>query len=352
MFNKTIQPSLDWIQLEITTKCNAQCIYCPHLYFSETKDMSMETFYGIASCLNNTNLVYLQGWGEPLLNHDIFRMIEFCKMNNKLVGFTTNGQLLEEKIIVELINLRLDILCVSLAGTNSSTHNRLRQGNNFDQIISNLNLLRELKKQNKVTKPNLHIAYLMLESNFKEMRNIILLAQKLGAKQIIASNLTLIIEKELMTEALFNNKRKYDYYYSMLEQIKEEAFKKEIIFFYHNPIPSPFLSGLNCSENICNALVIDVEGNVSPCVFTMPSLNKNLVINNKKIPSHYFQDQLFPLKEKSFGNITSENLLEIWNKKSYSTFRSYFDRTIEAIPDSNTFARPECCAKCYKSLAF
>ena len=189
----------------------------------------MEIFYGISSCLSNTNLVYLQGWGEPLLNDDIFRMIEFCKMKNKLVGFTTNGQLLEEKTIVELIDLKLDILCVSLAGTTSPTHNRLRKGNNFDQIISNLILLRELKKQKNVSKPNLHIAYLMLESNFEEMRNIVLLAQKLGAKQVIASNLTLIIEKELFSEALFNNEQNYNYYSSTLNQIKEEALKKDII---------------------------------------------------------------------------------------------------------------------------
>jgi MoaA/NifB/PqqE/SkfB family radical SAM enzyme len=351
MFNKTIQPALDWIQVEITTKCNAQCIYCPHLYFKETRDMPMKIFYGIASCLSNTNLVYLQGWGEPLLNDNLFRMIEFCKMKDKLVGFTTNGQLLEEKIIVELIDLKLDILCVSLAGTTSPTHNRLRKGNDFDQIISNLNLLRELKKQKNASKPNLHIAYLMLESNFEEMRNIILLVQKLGAKQVIASNLTLITGKKLFAEALFNNKQNYDYYSSVLEQIKKEALKKDIIFFYHNPIPSPFLSELNCSENICNALVIDVDGNVSPCVFTMPSLNKNLIINDNKIPSHYFQNQVFPLKEKRFGNIESESLFEIWNKKSYSAFRNYFDKTIEAILDSKIFERPECCAKCYKGLA-
>ena len=311
----------------------------------------MEIFYGISSCLSNTNLVYLQGWGEPLLNDDIFRMIEFCKMKNKLVGFTTNGQLLEEKTIVELIDLKLDILCVSLAGTTSPTHNRLRKGNNFDQIISNLILLRELKKQKNVSKPNLHIAYLMLESNFEEMRNIVLLAQKLGAKQVIASNLTLIIEKELFSEALFNNEQNYDYYSSTLNQIKEEALKKEIIFFHHNLIPSPFLSGLNCSENICNTLVIDVEGNVSPCVFTMPSLNENLIISDTKILSNYFQNQVFPLKEKSFGNIASESLWEIWNKKNYSAFRNYFDKTSQVIPNSNIFECPECCVKCYKSLA-
>lgn len=38
MFHKIIQPALDWTQLEITAKCNAQCIYCPHLFFRETRD--------------------------------------------------------------------------------------------------------------------------------------------------------------------------------------------------------------------------------------------------------------------------------------------------------------------------
>jgi hypothetical protein len=60
---------------------------------------------------------------------------------------------------------------------------------------------------------------------------------------------------------------------------------------------------------------------------------------------------VFPLKKKTFGNIALESLFEIWNKKSYSSFRSYFNKTIEYIPDSNIFERPECCTKCYKSLA-
>jgi hypothetical protein len=64
MFNETIMPALDWIRLEIKIKYNAKCIYCPHSYFRKTRDMPMEIFYVISSCLSNTNLVYLKGWGE------------------------------------------------------------------------------------------------------------------------------------------------------------------------------------------------------------------------------------------------------------------------------------------------
>ena len=109
--------------------------------------MSLDIFREIVPYFKNTGLVYLQGWGEPLLNENIFQMIQLCKMKDKLVGFTTNGLLLDEKIISTLIDLKLDILCVSLAGTTRATHNRIRKGNSFDQIISNLILLRQLKKK-------------------------------------------------------------------------------------------------------------------------------------------------------------------------------------------------------------
>ena len=63
IFNKTIQLALERSQLEIITKCKVECIYCSYLYFSETRDMSMEIFYSIASRLSNTDPVYLHGWG-------------------------------------------------------------------------------------------------------------------------------------------------------------------------------------------------------------------------------------------------------------------------------------------------
>jgi hypothetical protein len=88
-------------------------------------------------------------------------------------------------------------VCVSLAGTTPVTDNKLRKGNSFDQIISNLILLRQLRKKRGESKPDLHLAYLMIKSNFDEMRDVVSLARTLNAKQFIASNLILTIEKEL-----------------------------------------------------------------------------------------------------------------------------------------------------------
>jgi MoaA/NifB/PqqE/SkfB family radical SAM enzyme len=310
--------------------------------------MSLDIFRKIVPVFKNTGLVYLQGWGEPLLNENIFQMIEFCKMKDKPVGFTTNGLLLNKKIISTLIDLKLDILCVSLAGTNSATHNRLRKGNNFDQIISNLTLLRELKKKKGESKPALHLAYLMIKSNFDEIKNIISLARTLNAKQVIASNLTLIIKKDLCGEALFNDIPNIEYYSAVLKQIKEEALIEDIIFEYRNPVLNQ--SFQPCSENTNYSSVIDVEGNVSPCVFTMPSLYRNIECNDNKIPVHYFKDEVCQGYKTHFGNIVYESFDEIW-KKRYTDFRNFTSKPSKIANNSSRSDLVECCAKCYKSLS-
>jgi MoaA/NifB/PqqE/SkfB family radical SAM enzyme len=346
--NKFFRPDLDWIQVEITTRCNAECTYCPHGFFKSTKNMSLDVFRKITPCLKKTGLIYLQGWGEPLMNENIFEMVKICKMKDRQVGFTSNGMLLNEDTIKELVDLKLDILCVSLAGTSSDTHNRLRKGNDFNKIISNLLLLRDIKEKYNSELPRLHLAYIMLQSNFEEIRNIVSVAGMLDAKQVVGSNLSLIVRKNLYSEALYNNNN-CEYYDCVLREIKEEALSKNIIFDYRNP----FLldSFQKCSENISFSSVVDVEGNISPCVFTVPSLFKNMKCTDNKIPVHYFKDEACYVNEVGFGNIKRENFFKIWNKRRYADFRKFNSSSGKAVNYSSTSDLTGPCTKCYKGLS-
>ncbi len=160
--DKINSPELDWIQVEVTTCCDSACIYCPHNTMGSRLPnihMPLELFRKLIPFITQTKLIYLQGWGEPLLNRNIFEMIRICKDNAKHVGFTTNGMLLNEKTIRKLIDSKVDILGVSLAGTKATSHNKFRQGNDFDEIISNLNLLCRLKSEKNSQLPALHLAY-------------------------------------------------------------------------------------------------------------------------------------------------------------------------------------------------
>jgi len=338
---KLDSPPLDWVQVEVTTHCNGLCVYCPHTLMHKdwaNRHMPIELFNALVPFLKHTDLVYLQGWGEPLLNPHFFEMVRICKGQGKRVGFTTNGMLLTDDTLRTLVDLQVDIVAVSLAGTTATTHNQIRKGTDLNQIISHLERLGTIKAERNSRVPAVHLAYLMLRSNFHELKEILLLARRVEAKQVVASNLALIVDPSLADEALFHDTEGVNDYRAALGEIKQNASRENIIFDYHGP--NLDADSLRCRENVHRACVINVEGEVVPCVFTNPVLS-----------SHYiFQGESLPLKSMSFGNILSESLTHIWNKKEYAAFRGLFDPETTKKPERIRQAMPKCCIKCYKRL--
>ncbi len=349
--DKIGSPTLDWVQVEVTTRCNASCTHCPHsLIGSQWRgmDMPLKLFCELVPFLRYTDLVYLQGWGEPLVNKDIFEMIRICKDRGKRVGFTTNGMLLTEETLQTLVDLQLDIIGISLAGTTPRTHNQIRKGTDFNKLISEIERLRKIKAQKKTEAPAVHLAYLMLKSNFCELKEILSIANRVEAKQIVASNLTLIVDPELCPEAIFHDAQHMDYYRSTLDEIRQRAAREDIIFDYHGPGLDD--ASLGCRENVYQACVINVEGEVVPCVFTNPVLCGDRKLSGGKPCRYFFKDQSLPLRSMSFGNIQNESLTRIWNKEQYCRFREIFDPEA-GISRRQVWSRmPQCCLACYKGL--
>jgi MoaA/NifB/PqqE/SkfB family radical SAM enzyme len=359
--DKVGSPNLDWVQVEVTTYCNGSCIYCPHTVMRNLwtkRHMPMDLFHELVPFFGHTDLVYLQGWGEPLLNNDFFEMVRICKDQGKRVGFTTNGTLLTEDTIRTLIDLQLDIIGISLAGATAKTHNRIRKGTDFNKIISHLERLCKIKGEKKTRVPALHLAYLMLKSNFHELKEILPLAKRIGAKQIVVSNLTLIVDPKLSAEAIFNDTVRTDYYRNALDEIRHRAGRENIIFDYHGPGLDD--ASICCRENVHRACVINVEGEVVPCVLNnpvlspltpaLPPVGERVSVSDAKPPRYVFKDQSLPLRGMSFGNIRNESLTRIWNKKEYARFRDLFDPETRIKPEQIRSEMPQCCVKCYKRL--
>ena len=349
--DKIGSPTLDWVQVEVTTCCNAFCIYCPHTVMRKlwaNRHMPIKLFHELIPFLGHTDLVYLQGWGEPLLHKDFFEMVRICKDRGKRVGFTTNGMLLTEDTIRTLVDSQLDIMGISLAGTTAATHNQIRKGTDFNKLIFHLEQLCKIQAEKKTEVPAVHLAYLMLRSNFDELREILPLAKRVGAKQIVASNQTLIVDPKLSEEAIFNDTESTDYYRNTLSEIRDRAARENIIFDCHG-------LGLDdasvcCRENVHRACVINVEGETVPCVFTNPVLCGKRDLGDGKPSCYTFKDQSLPLTGMSFGNIRNESLTRIWNKKEYARFRNLFDPETDRKPGQTRSEMPECCVQCYKRL--
>ena len=57
-------------------------------------------------------MVYLQGWGEPFLHPELMTMVRIAKGTGCSVGTTTNGLLLNEKVIRQLVESGMDVLAL------------------------------------------------------------------------------------------------------------------------------------------------------------------------------------------------------------------------------------------------
>ena len=314
-------PFMDWIQIEVTSLCGFSCFYCPHTVYRDHWDhgsMSLETFRSISCNFKMANLIFLQGWGEPFLNGKIFEMIEIAKNEGSKVGLTTNGMFLNQETIDALINLELDILGISLAGTKPENHNRLRAGTDFNQITRCLLDLKEKKAQKKSPVPNVHLAYLMLRSNFEDLRDIIKYAKEINSKDIVCSNLNFFPSPELRNEAIFLDEGKISYYSEALKSLQSEAKNNAINFFFYNPVlPERSLS--LCPENILKSCFISQDGLVSSCVFTNIPLLGNA---GHPLPKHII-----------YGDIHQKSLSEIWDLDLYKNFRNIFAARKRSITD-------------------
>ena len=106
-------PQLDWIQVEISSHCNANCIYCPHSAFRanwQNRFLPIEVFQNLIPAFDKTRLIYLQGWGEPFMHPHFFKMLQIAKSADCMVGTTTNGTLLRRETIEKMVCRGLDII--------------------------------------------------------------------------------------------------------------------------------------------------------------------------------------------------------------------------------------------------
>jgi len=79
--------------------------------------MSWKTFENLSRSFNRFDMIYLSGWGEPLVHPRIWDMVTLVKENGKKVGFTTNGLLIDDTAREKLLSL-VDVIGISVDGAN------------------------------------------------------------------------------------------------------------------------------------------------------------------------------------------------------------------------------------------
>lgn len=109
--------------------CNLRCSYCDTKYaYYEGEEMGIEEIYKEIKRWN-CRRICITG-GEPLLQNDIYKLIDFLLQNEYKVSVETNGSIDISELASRNVVIKMDIKCPS-----SGMHEKMRR--------ENINLLRK-----------------------------------------------------------------------------------------------------------------------------------------------------------------------------------------------------------------
>lgn len=296
--------------------------------------MDLETFKKLSDFFPMVKNIYLSGWGEPLLNPHFFEMVKLAKKAGCNVGFTTNGALLDNKTIRDLVKDQVDLVSISLGGATQESHESKRVGSHFKKVNEKLALLNSIKIESRSEKPRILLLFMMFKENLNELANVVTLAADLKADGIVATNLDYVGHPSQDELRAFSCTNTIEESIVKIIEAQELAEKRNI---YFKAFPLQMNPVQVCSEDPLNNLYISEKGDVSPCVYL------NLPLDT--IP-RIFCNEKTKITPLTFGNIKENTLLKIWKDKEYVSFRENFDsRKMKA----NSAPLPESCKTCYKA---
>jgi radical SAM protein with 4Fe4S-binding SPASM domain len=265
-------------EIGIGNICNLKCPLCPVGTESELRKREFMTFDNYKKIIDDIApyafWVELYNWGEPFLNKDLIKMIEYAKEKNIGVGLSSNFNCITDEQIRGIID-KLDVLIISLDGVTQETYEKYRIGGKIDVVFDNITKLMQEKKSSK---PEIIWQYLINRYNEKEISLAKELAEKKGIR--IAFK-----DLKLGQEVRRSDKNNIDIENHKDMFTEEQIRDKRYIFNVKSP----------CNF-LYSKMTINQDGTVSPCAA--------------------IYDQTL-----DFGNIVQDGLKKVWNNDKFRSAR-------------------------------
>lgn len=169
-----------YLQIEHTTRCNARCIMCNHLYTGnrEARDLNLDILYRMEDVLKYVETVMLNGDGEPFLYADIEKSLALLQKHAVLIGTNTNLTYIPDKVWGYLKD-SFSFLNISCDGSSKALYEKIRKGLSFETFVKNL------KKLNSVAPDlNKNLDCVLMRQNIGDMENLVRFAADHGFQSV------------------------------------------------------------------------------------------------------------------------------------------------------------------------
>ena len=290
--------------------CNLRCPLCPtgNTTIARKQAMlSLEQYKELFDKIKEYALVVsLYNHGEPLLNPDVFSIIEHTHRNRVGTNISSNFNWPQPVEINDFIRSGLDYVTVSLDGVTQDSYQQYRVRGDIGEVFDNLKRLLSAKKTLRSKTPFVEWQFIVFKHNEHEVEEARKLASELGV------DLLRFISPGVPPEDMHNL------------ELQEKWMPRNPLYWERNPKlveERGYVFDQPCFY-LYRSMFIYPGGGVTPCCFAHD-------------------------ERQDFGNLYNNSVMEIWNNNAYRSARMLFSRSlpteerIETICDKCTVFRQD-----------
>jgi MoaA/NifB/PqqE/SkfB family radical SAM enzyme len=207
---------------------------------------------------NRFTFVSLHGWGEPLLNSELFKMINYAGSRGIITELTTNGTLIRENID-QIFESGLSEIAIGV-------YNR----DVFLKILPQVKELIRAKRDRGSVRPKTYLDITVYQKSLGQIPDLVCLASKTGVDAIILHRLFNVYGIDAHIQYI-SNKEEYTLFAEMHRLTNELGLELHLPPRHSRP----------CYV-VKHSVFVNAEGKVTPCCF----LPEFYIGNTSNLPLH------------------------------------------------------------------
>lgn len=269
--------------------CNHRCIFCAldYLKYKPNRlDRKILKHFLAEIASKGVKSVMLAGEGEPLMHEDIAEIVVYAKSCGLDTAITTNGVLLHNSLLINILpNLSWIKISLNAGTAESYAYIHKAKTGDFDRVIENIKEASRLKRE-KGYSCTVGVQLLLLKENYKEVANLAETIREIGADYLII--------------------KPYSQHRSSVNRLKDEINYKELLFL-EDGLKKYTGENFQIIFRKKTVLKIDKERPYKKCL-GLPFWMYLTSLGDLYACSAFLNDDRF-----CYGNIYKETFDKIWN---------------------------------------
>ncbi len=300
---------------EVTSRCNARCEHCGSSCgdFVPKDEITKEEIWGvlddIAAHYDPRKIMLFITGGEPLVKKDLFEIMDYANKLGFLWGMTTNGILIDEKVVEKMVETNMKTISVSIDGLEELHESFRKTPGAFKKIIKGLKLM-----QNCPSIVDIQVTTCVNKKNIGQLEQILELVKDIGIKD------WRLIEIDPIGRAAQNSDLLLD----------SKDFKRMFEFMFKTRVENPDMKIMyGCGHYFGVDVNTALNGGVFSCFtgyWVASILSNGDIFGCPDIPR---------LPELIEGNIRTDSFVDVWENKfkRYRRINRTSNKKCKACPD-------------------